>query len=260
MIYSPISSLLSNKFGKQATILIFTVLAVILLGTLVKYFGARSYIRAVSAAKPDPGQGATAREALSGVSFWALLLGSSLCYYVIFAITQQFVLHLQSPQVGFSPNAAAWAYSSLFFFALLGKSLFGFLSDRFQKRSVNLVCSTMMFAGALILLDINQTNTWFFCTLFGLGYGGITVTTKLVLAELFGLRSLGKLLGIMMGAETIFGSGGNLLTGRLFDSTGSYQSAFKIMALCAIASVILMAMLGRKPPTWSLKQVAGQPE
>jgi MFS family permease len=260
MIYSPISSFLSNKFGKHVTILIFAVLGVILLGALAKYFAANAETHPIAAAKPDLEQGATAREALCGISFWALLLGSSLCYYVIFAITQQFVLHLQSPQVGFSPDGAAWAYSSLFFFALLGKSLFGLLSDRFQKRAVNLICCVMMFAGALILLDINQTNTWFFCMLFGLGYGGITVTTKLVLAELFGLRSLGKLLGIMMGAETIFGSGGNLLTGRLFDATGNYQSAFKLMALCAIASVILMAMLGRKPRTWSLKQVAGQPE
>jgi cyanate permease len=88
----------------------------------------------------------------------------------------------------------------------------------------------------------------------------VTVTTRLVLAELFGLRSLGKLLAIMMSAETFLGGGGNLLTGRLFDTTGSYQAAFKVMAVCSIASVILMVMLGRKPPTWSLNQVAGQPK
>ena len=197
--------------------------------------------------------GATMSEAMSSVSYWVLLLGSSLCYYVIFAIVQQFILHLQSPQVGFSPTGAAWAYSTLFFFSLSGKSFFGFLSDRFPKRAVNLVCCVMMLAGTLILLSINQANTWFFCVLFGLGYGGITVTTKLVLVELFGLRSLGKLLGIMMGAETIFGGGGNLLTGRLFDTTGSYQAAFRVMAVCSIVSVLLMALLRRGSPARSLK-------
>src|SRR5262249_2065670 len=89
---------------------------------------------------------------------------------------------------------------------------------------------------------------WFFCLLFGLGYGGITVTTKLVLVELFGLRSLGKLFGLMMGAEALFGGGGNLLTGRLFDAPGSYQSAFNVMAVCSIVSVVLMAMLHRRAP------------
>lgn len=258
MIYSPISLFLAGRFGKLGTGLIFTFLGVICLGVLAKYFAAKAETGAAAAAAAhDPGQGATAREALCSVSYWALLLGSSLCYYVIFAIVQQFVLHLQSPQVGFNPGAAAWAYSALFFFALLGKSLFGFLSDRFLKRAVNLVCCALMFAGTLILFDINQSNTWFFCALFGLGYGGITATTKLVLAELFGLRSLGKLLGVMMGAETIFGSGGNLLTGRLFDATGNYQAAFKVMAVCSMVSVILMALLGRSPPAWSLKSAEG---
>ena len=254
LIYSPVSSLLVGRYGKQAAILIFVVLGVICLGALVKYFAAEAGAAAtIDAAKPDPTLETTMSEAMSSVSYWALLLGSSLCYYVIFAIVQQFILHLQSPQVGFSPAGAAWAYSTMFFFSLSGKSLFGFLSDRLPKRAVNLVCSVMMFAGTLILLDINQVNMWFFCLLFGLGYGGITVTTRLVLVELFGLRSLGKLLGIMMGAETIFGSGGTLLTGRLFDTTGSYQLAFKVMAVCSIISVILMALLGRKSPAWLLK-------
>ncbi len=254
LIYSPVSSLLVGRFGRQTAILIFAVLGIICLGALAPYFAAKAGAAAAdNAAKPDPASGATMSEAMRSVSYWALLVGSSLSYYVIFAIVQQFILHLQSPQVGFSPADAAWAYSTLFFFSLSGKSLFGFLSDRFLKRAVNLVCCVMMFAGTLILLDINQANTWFFCALFGLGYGGVTVTTKLVLAELFGLRSLGKLLGVMMGAETIFGSGGNLLTGRLFDTTGSYQTAFKVMAVCSIISVILMALLHRSSPARLLK-------
>jgi MFS family permease len=255
LIYSPISQHLAAGFGKRSTVVIFTVLAIICLVAMVKYFMTRGDSSTSDDAASGAGAaaGTTLREAMSSASYWLLLLGSSLCYYVIFAIVQQFILHLQSPEVGFSLEDAAWAYSTLFFFSLAGKSFFGYLSDRFSTCAVNLVCCVMMFAGTLILLKIDQANTWFFCLLFGLGYGGITVTTKLVLAELFGLRSLGKLLGIMMGAETIFGSGGNLLTGRLFDATSSYQMAFKVMAVCSIVSVILMALLYRSSNAWSLK-------
>jgi MFS family permease len=154
LIYSPISSLLVGRLGWQTAILVFAVLGVICLWSLVKYFAARAGAdTAANAAKPDPALGATMREAMSSVSYWALLLGSPLAYYVIFAIVQQFILHLQSPPVGFSPTGAAWAYSTLFFFSLSGKSFFGFLSDRFSKRVINLVCCVMMFAGTLILLD-----------------------------------------------------------------------------------------------------------
>jgi MFS family permease len=255
LIYSPISQNLAIAFGKQWAIVIFAVLAGICLAAMLRFFAKRGDSAAVDDAMSVKVivTGATLREAMSSASYWQLLIGSSLCYYVIFAIVQQFILHLQSPEIGFSLAGAAWAYSTLFFFSLAGKSFFGFLSDRFSKCAVNLLCCVMMFAGTLILLKIDQGNTWFFCLFFGLGYGGITVTTKLVLAELFGLRSLGKLLGIMMGVETIFGSGGNLLAGRLFDATSSYQSAFKVMAICSIISVILMALLYRSSNTWLLK-------
>jgi MFS family permease len=254
LVYSPVAPLLTSRFGKPAATLIFTALGIICLGALMKYFATKAEAPAtVTEASPNPPSGATMREAIGSGSYWMLLLGSSLCYAVIFALVQQFILHLQSPQVGFSPAEAAWSYSTLFFFSLAGKPLFGFLSDRFEKRAVNLACCLMMLAGALLMLKICQANMWFFCLLFGLGYGGMTVTTRLVLAELFGLRSLGNLLAIMMSAETILGGGGNLLTGFLFDATGSYQAAFKLMAVCSILSVVLMAMLGRRPPTWKLK-------
>jgi len=254
LIYSPVSQFLLGRLGGRITILIFVVFGVVCLTISAKYIATKPvFIAASNSSSADPAEGTALTEALGSLPYWKLLLGSALCYYTINVVVQQFMLSLQSPQVGFSPAAAAWAYSALFFYSLMGKTLLGYLSDRFPKRAVNLITCSLMCAGTLILLDINQANTWFFCLLFGLGYGGVTVTTKLVLAELFGLRSLGKLLGIMTGADAIFGGGGNLLTGRLFDATGSYEAAFKVMAACSIASVILMAMLGRRPPAWSLK-------
>jgi len=251
LIYSPVSLFLLGTLGKRATILTFAVLGVVCLSMSAKYFATKTPAPNVST--PHPVEGVTLAEALGSLSYWKLLLGSALCYYTINVIVQQFMLHLQSPQVGFGPAEAAWAYSALFFYSLMGKTLLGYLSDRFPKRAVNLISCSLMCVGTLILLEINRTSAWFFCLFFGLGYGGVTVTTKLALAELFGLRSLGKLLGIMTGADAIFGGGGNLLTGRLFDATGSYEAAIKLMAACSIASVILMAMLGRRPPAWSLK-------
>ncbi|HEY7181510.1 MAG TPA: MFS transporter, partial [Blastocatellia bacterium] len=226
LVYSPVSSLLTGGFGRPAAVLIFTSLGILCLGALMKYFAAsREAAAAVVEASHDPSSGATMKEAMRSGSYWMLLLGSSLCYAAIFALVQQFILHVRSARVGFSAAEAAWAYSTLFFFSLAGKSSFGFLSDRFEKRAVNLVCFLFTLAGALLVLRISHTNVWFFCLLFGLGYGGVTVTTRLVLAELFGLRSLGKLLALMMSAETLLGGAGNLLTGRLFDTTGSYQAA-----------------------------------
>ncbi|MFN0124475.1 MAG: hypothetical protein ACKV2V_28580 [Blastocatellia bacterium] len=69
-------------------------------------------------------------EGMLSPAFWRLAIGSSLCYLIIFAITQQFILHLQSPSVGFNATQAASAYSMLFSFSLAGKFVFGWLRDR----------------------------------------------------------------------------------------------------------------------------------
>jgi len=73
LIYSPISSLLVDRFGKRTAILIFALLGVICLGALAKYFLAKTGVATVAdSAKPDPASGATMSEAMGSLSFWAL--------------------------------------------------------------------------------------------------------------------------------------------------------------------------------------------
>ncbi len=259
IIFSPLSTKLIQNYGWRNAMLIYCVFSFLVFVPLM-YFLVKNRPNEIGAetdgddapaanAEKKAVTGATLAEALASPAYWMLLVGSSLCYAIIFAITQQFILHLQSTEVGLSPEKAAAAYSVLFTFSFSGKAFFGWVSDRMPKRLVNLLCCAMMLLGTLVLLRINASTTWVFCALFGLGYGGITVTTKLVLTELFGLRSLGKLLGIMMGAETLAGAAGNLLAGKSFDTTGSYLMAFQVMAGCALAAVLLMALLRRKSVT-----------
>src|SRR5262245_63314799 len=55
LIYSPVSSYLAGRFGRQAAILIFMVLGVFCLGLLAKYFAAMPGSAATSkTVKPEP--------------------------------------------------------------------------------------------------------------------------------------------------------------------------------------------------------------
>ncbi|MBI4470047.1 MAG: MFS transporter [Acidobacteria bacterium] len=197
----------------------------------------------VSTRAAGPPPGLTAGQALSTGTFWSLLLGSALSFYVIFSISQQFILHLQSPQVGLTKSQAALAQSALFLCSVGGKFFFGYLSDRWAKKHVNLLCCTVMFMGSLFLLNLNTITAYPFCVLFGLGFGGTYVTIQLMVAECFGIRALGRILGIVTLAETIGAAAGNILTGSLFDRTGSYELSFRLIVACALAALVMMAML-----------------
>ena len=79
---------------------------------------------------------------------------------------------------------------------------------------------------------------------FGTGYGGFVTLLSLMVAELFGLGSLGAIMGVVMFAGVTFGGAlGPVLGGAIFDVTSSYDLAFLISALLAIIAVGLILLL-----------------
>lgn len=245
--YSPVSKYSINRLGMMKTLILMAALFIVTVIIVRVFFtkkndGAQTDKVAATSNYSVRG-GATFREAIRHPIFWLLLLGSSICYLFIISIPQHFILHIQSKEFGISQREAGWILSTLFFFGLFGRGLFGYLSDRFHKRVMNLICSIILFSGLFVLFNLTPQNLWTFCFLFGLGYSGVTVTAKQVLAEQFGLNSLGKLLGIMLGAETFFGGIGVIMMGRTHDILGSYQPAFKVLLITSVFSVIFMSTL-----------------
>jgi len=76
----------------------------------------------------------------------------------------------------------------------------------------------------------------------GLGYGGIVAVLSPLVAELFGLRAHGTILG-MIAFNTAFGAIGPLIAGRIFDVSGSYQLGFLAAAILCVLGLILVLFL-----------------
>ena len=93
---------------------------------------------------------------------------------------------------------------------------------------------------------------YLFALIFGFGYGGLAALTAPVTAELFGLRSLGTIVGVVMFSFTLGGAIGPLLAGSIFDISGSYKPAFLACAALSATGIILSSVL--KPIT-STKEV-----
>ncbi len=84
---------------------------------------------------------------------------------------------------------------------------------------------------------------YLFAIIFGLTYGGFSVLEQPVIAELFGLRSLGLLSGFIGLGFTVGGAVGPWLGGRIFDVFGSYQLAFLACGLISAIGFILVLLL-----------------
>lgn len=166
--------------------------------------------------------------------FWALALCAALVFYPIFVTSQQFILYLQSAKIGLSAETAAFAQSSLFGISLGGKFIAGVLSDKFSAMRVMVCCALLMFISSLVLLDLSAKSALFFLLPFAIGYGGTFVLLQRLVADLFGRREAGKILGLITLTEVVGAAVGGRLTGYLADQTGGdYTYAFYGVTIAA---------------------------
>jgi MFS family permease len=194
--------------------------------------------------------GMTLGEAVRTPVFWIFGLCAALVFYPIFVTSQQFNLYLQTPKIGFSLEAAAWAQSLLFVMSVGGKFAAGYLSDRFAAGYVMLGCCLLMFLATVVLLHLNASTAMVFLLPFGLGYGGTFVMLQRLAADYFGLREYGKILGTITLLEVIGAAVGGRLTGYLADlAGGDYTFAFYgviVAAAAATACVLILLKVNRR--------------
>lgn len=174
--------------------------------------------------------------------FWILALAAALIFYPIFVTSQQLIL--QTAKIGFTPWQGSLVLSALFAVSVLGKFLFGYLSDRFQPTHVVLVCTAMMFGSTLLLINLNATTALLFLVPFGLGYGGAFVLIQRLVADLFGDRDYPKILGTITICETLGAVFGGTATGWLADRHGGdYTVGFYGVIVATGSALALMIAL-----------------
>jgi len=124
----------------------------------------------------------------------------------------------------------------------------GSAGDRIGNKLAITTCFILMSAALLWLLVTKELWMFYlFAVVFGFAYGGWAALISLMVAELFGLSSLGVILGAVNFGLTIGEAIGPALAGRIFDITGSYQPAFLICVGLSIIAIILALFL--KPIT-----------
>jgi MFS family permease len=77
----------------------------------------------------------------------------------------------------------------------------------------------------------------------GFGGGGAATLLSPLTAELFGIRSHGLILGVIVFSHTIGAAVGPFIAGYVFDVTSSYQLVFSACAAFAVTGFILAATL-----------------
>ena len=91
---------------------------------------------------------------------------------------------------------------------------------------------------------------YLFAVLFGIGLGGDYMIIPLMAAELFGVKVMGRVMGLILTVDGLAEAFGPLLAGWLRDISGSYATGFTALILLSVIGTIAIWMLpGKKNQT-----------
>jgi len=171
--------------------------------------------------------------AVRTANFWLILAGSTLTIGAIGTVIQQFVLFLRD--AGYTTVQASHVSSGLLFAGLAGRVAVGYLVDRYNKKNVMALFYLLLaLAIPLLFLARQPAALWAFAMIFGFAMGADYLLIPLVTAECFGLAALGKLLSLIIMADSLGQFFGPVLAGKIFEATHSYDLAWSIITTAGI--------------------------
>ena len=185
----------------------------------------------------------TTREAMRTRVFWQLVLAMGAGQLIISATVHQ-IPALTS--FGISRGVAGMVILGVSLMSLAGRIAAGWLGDSLDKRHFIAVSFALQFVGTLIFC---YTNSYWhlagFIIFWGIGFGASIPVRFAMLADYFGRRSFGTIMGIMMTFSTVFGVIGPVFVGWMFDVRGNYREPFLIMAASILISIPLILTLSK---------------
>jgi MFS family permease len=143
--------------------------------------------------------------------------------------------------------AAANVLSLILVSSLVGRLLMGWLADRFPKKYVMLLIYLIVGCSIpLLFFASSQPVLYLFAILFGIGLGGDYMIIPLMAAELFGVKVLGRLMGVVLTADGVAEALAPMMVATTRDSSGSYAIGFTALMIIALIGALAVALLPKR--------------
>jgi MFS family permease len=230
----PVASGLINGMGWFGTLLVFAAAALL----IVPLGGALTRGLVAAAA----GKGQTGREALHEAArekgYLLLNLGYFVCGFQVVFIGVHFPTYLLDKGLGAEVGMTCLALIGLF--NVFGSYGAGYLGNRAPKRlllsAIYAVRSVAI--GIFLWVPLTPTSAYLFAATMGLLWLSTVPLTNAIVAQVFGVRYLGMLSGLVFFSHQVGSFLGVWLGGKLFDATGSYNTIWGICILLGVVAAL----------------------
>ncbi len=178
-------------------------------------------------------------------SFWLLIFIWLFMASSFFLVLTHLIPHVTD--IGFSAGEAATILSLMGAMSIAGKVLMGRVSDSISRKTTAII-SSLLQAGALVLLILSQ-DLWMlylFALTYGFANGGFGAPITALIADIFGLRNIGVIMGVLNIGFVVGAAIGPTIGGLIFDVRNSYSIAFLMGAAAMLIVTLLVAVIRRE--------------
>jgi len=244
MLVPQIAKWLNIQFGwHQALMLlgIFTVIISFPMAWIVKENPEKQSIETIKEEPTIP-----LNKIVKGWPFYLLLIGS-MCSIGAVSGTNQNLKLFFSLDLKYSQGQSANIISLVLLSSIIGRVLMGWLADKFPKKYVMILIYTLVAASIPLLYFASTPGViYLFAFIFGMGLGGDYMIIPLMAAELFGVRIMGRVMGLVLTADGLAEAFSPMLVARLRDNSANYANGFVALIILAVIGIIAVAILPKK--------------
>lgn len=192
-----------------------------------------------NAAASAPRAAPVVRAALGHSGFWLLNLGFVSCGFQLAFLGVHLPAYLRDS--GIEASAAVNAFAIIALSNAFGTFYCGKLGDIYRRKYVLSIIYTLRTVAmiAFIALPLSPASLYAFAFIMGATWLGTVPLTNGVVAQIFGVRYIGTLFGLVFLGHQIGGFFGAWLGGRVYDATHSYDWMWAISIALGVASVLL---------------------
>jgi len=196
--------------------------------------------------KPLPSEFIPLGTVFKSGAFYLLAIGSMCSIGAVGGTMQNLKLYLSLDQ-NLSQGSIARVLSLVLMSSIAGRLLMGWLADRFPKKFVMLlIYSIVACAIPLLFYTSSSTVLYLFAFIFGIGLGGDYMIIPLMTAEIFGVRMLGRLMGVILTADGVAEALAPMMVATMRDQTASYSLGFLLLLGLAAVGALAVSLLPRR--------------
>ena len=190
-----------------------------------------------------PGFVSLLRSASGHRGYLLLITGFFVCgFHVAFIATH---LPAYAVDMGLDRAVAANALAMIGLFNILGSLLFGWLGDRYRKKYLLswLYGLRAVVISGFLIIPLTEATAMLFGALIGVIWLGTVPLTSGMVGQVFGVRYLGTLYGVVFLGHQLGAFLGAWWAGRMFESSGSYDAVWWTAVALGVMAAAIHALI-----------------